>query len=350
VGATHACAVSNCTAALSLALKVAGVQTGDEVVTVSHSFIATANSIRYLGAKPVFVDIDPETYNLRPDLLVGAMGPRTRAILVVHQLGMPCDLAAILPLARERGLAVIEDAACAVGSEVLSDGRWERIGKPHADIACFSFHPRKLLTTGEGGMLTTARQDWDDKLRLWRQHAMSVSDRVRHASSKVVRESYEEVGFNLRMSDIAAAVGREQLKRLPEMLARRRAQVELYRRLLRPLEALRLPRQDDWARSNWQSLCLRFPSGFAQEEVMQRLLDLGISTRRGVMCCHREPAYPAGAWSCRPGQWRCPCGASCLRLSASEAAQDHSLIVPLFHDLREDEQARVAEALAGVFR
>ena len=125
-------------------------------ITVSHSFIATANAIRYCGATPVFVDIEPDTFNIDPALIEAAITPRTRAILCVHQMGMPCDLAAILAVARAHGAAGVEDAACAIGSEILWDGRWERIGRPHGDIACFSFHPRKVMSTGDGGMITTA--------------------------------------------------------------------------------------------------------------------------------------------------------------------------------------------------
>jgi len=150
VGASHACAVSNCTTALHLALLAVGVGAGDEVITVSHSFIATANAVKYCGATPVFIDIEPDTYNMDPALIEAAITPKTKAILCVHQLGMPCDLAAIVEIGRRREVPVIEDAACAIGSEILWNGRWEKIGKPHGDIACFSFHPRKVITTGDG--------------------------------------------------------------------------------------------------------------------------------------------------------------------------------------------------------
>src|SRR3954469_14413334 len=222
VGASHACAVSNCTTALHLALLAAGVKPGDEVITVSHSFIATANAIHYCGAVPVFVDIDPETFNIDPRRIEAAITGKTRAVMCVHQMGMPCDLAAITEIADRNELVVIEDAACAIGSEILWEGKWERVGKPHAHIACFSFHPRKLVTTGDGGMITTNNPDWDRQLRLWRQHGMSVSDLARHGSGKVAFESYDVVGYNYRMTDLQAAVGREQLKRLPALVEKRR--------------------------------------------------------------------------------------------------------------------------------
>ena len=222
VGAVHACAVTNCTSALALALRAVEVGPGDEVVTVSHSFIAAANCISLGGGKPVFIDVLPDTYNLDPAGLDAAITPRTRAVLCVHQIGMPCDLSQILAIAKARGLAVIEDAACAAGSEIFLDGRWQRIGKPHADIACFSFHPRKVITTGEGGILTTANPEYDRLFRLWRQHGMDVASNARHAAENVIFETYPVEGFNYRMTDIQAAIGRKQIERLTTIVERRR--------------------------------------------------------------------------------------------------------------------------------
>jgi dTDP-4-amino-4,6-dideoxygalactose transaminase len=348
VGARHACAVSNCTTALHLALLVVGVKRGDEVITVSHSFIATANSIRYCGGLPVFVDITPETFNLDPARLEAAITARTRAILCVHQIGMPCDLPGILEIAARYGLPVIEDAACAIGSEIRVGDRWERIGKPHGDIACFSFHPRKVITTGEGGMLTTDNADWDRQLRQLRQHCMSVPDTTRHSSAQVVFETYPELGFNYRMTDIQAAVGCEQLKRLPEIVAQRREWAARYRSLLAAIPGLGLPVEPDWARSNWQSFCLHLPDGCDQRQVMQSMLDAGVATRRGIMCSHREAAYPRGTWSCgiEPGSCECAPG-SCQRLRQSEDAQDRTLILPLFPQMSFEQQDQVIAALRG---
>lgn len=343
VGAPHACAVSNCTTALHLALLAVGVA-GDEVITVSHSYIATANSIRYCGAIPVFADIEPETFNISPGRIEPLISERTRAILCVHQMGMPCDLSAILKIAGEHHIPVIEDAACAIGSEILWRGKWERIGKPHADVACFSFHPRKLLTTGDGGMLTTNDPAIDRKFRLWRQHGMSVPDTVRHSSSKVVFESYPELGFNYRMTDIQAAMGREQLKRLPEAVIARREAAARYRELLGDIPGLILPTELEWTRTNWQSFCVRLPEGMDQRQVMQSMLNDGIATRRGVMCAHLEPAYAArGTWRC--AQSECLPGGSCPNLIQSELARNQGIILPLFSGITEEQQSRVAHAL-----
>jgi dTDP-4-amino-4,6-dideoxygalactose transaminase len=344
VGAPHACAVSSGTTALHLALLAVGILPGDEVITVSHSYIATANSIRYCGALPVFVDIEPQTFNIDPRKIEPAIGDRTRAILCVHQMGMPCDLQSILEIAARHKIAVVEDAACAVGSEILFKSKCEKIGKPHADVACFSFHPRKLLTTGDGGMLTSADPELDRKFRLWRQHGMSVPDTVRHGSPQVVFESYPELGFNYRMTDIQAAVGREQLMRLPEAIAHRRKLAARYHDLLADIPGLIFPKEPDWARTNWQSYCVRLPDHADQRQVMQQLLDEGIATRRGIMCAHLEPAYSApNTWRC--AQAHCKPGGSCPNLAESERAQNQGIILPLFDTLTEEQQAKVAQSL-----
>ena len=342
VGAPHACAVSNCTTALHLALLVAGVQPGDEVITVSHSFVATANSIRYCGAIPVFCDIDPLTANLDPLELKRALTPKTRAILCVHQMGMPCDIGAIVDFARAHGLTVIEDAACAIGSEVFRSGQWERIGRPHGDIATFSFHPRKLLTTGDGGMITTRHAAWDERLRLLRQHGMTVSDRTRHDASTVAFEEYAVCAFNYRMTDLQAAVGREQLRRLAEIVGRRRRLADSYRSLLAVLPDVRTAQESDFVRSNWQSFWVRLPAAVDQRAVMQFLLDRGIASRRGICNAHQEPAYRD-----HPETFR-----AASRLRRSEALRDRAIILPLFHNMTLEDQERVvgslAEALAAV--
>lgn len=331
VGARHACAVSSGTAALHLALLSLGVSTGDEVLTVSHTYIATANAVRYCGATPVFVDIGPDSFNVDTAALEAAITARTRAILCVHQMGMPCDLARIVEIGRRHALPVVEDAACAAGSEYAWNGRFERIGRPHGDVACFSFHPRKVISTGDGGMLTTRRADLDLSFRRLRQHAMSVPDTVRHAASQVIFESYPTVGFNYRMTDIQAAVGREQLRRLPLIVQQRRQRAAQYAQTLACIPGLTLPHEPPGSRSNWQSYCVRLPAGCEQRAVMQAMLDAGVSTRRGIMCCHREEAYRG---SCA--------GRS---LPRSESAQDRCILLPLYAQMSFDDQATVLAAL-----
>ena len=336
VGAPYACAVSNCTTALHLALLALGIGPGDEVITASHSFIATANCIRYCGAMPVFVDIDPATYTIDPARAAEAITPRTRAILAVHQMGMPCDLNALLSLAEDHGLHLIEDAACAAGSEYRHGNEWQTIGRPHGTVACFSFHPRKVITAGEGGMLTTSDPKLDAKFRLLRQHGMSVPDTVRHGSASVIFEDYSIVGYNYRMTDIQAAVGLAQLKRLPDIIARRRAVAERYAELLSSVEGIVLPQEPAWARSNWQSYCVRLPDGVGQRDIMQKLLNRNIATRRGIMCAHREKPYAAAVRR--------------HSLRQSEIAQDRSILLPLYAQMTEQDTGYVANTLRNLLQ
>jgi dTDP-4-amino-4,6-dideoxygalactose transaminase len=228
---------------------------------------------------------------------------------------------------------VIEDAACAIGSEILWDGRWERLGRPHGDIACFSFHPRKLLSTGDGGMLTTRSAELDAAFRLLRQHGMSVPDTVRHASSQVVFEEYPIAGFNYRMTDIQAAIGRVQLARLPEIVARRRELAARYSHALNGITGVIPAVEPHWARTNWQSYTVRLLPPRDQRRVMQQMLDEGVSTRRGVMNAHRERAYPAGSWR------------AAGPLVCGEQAQDTTIVLPLYHQMTEEDQDRVIASL-----
>jgi dTDP-4-amino-4,6-dideoxygalactose transaminase len=337
VGAEHACAVSNCTTALHLALLAVGVKPGGEVITVSHSFIAGPNSIRYVGAEPVFVDIEANGFNIDPSRIARAITGRTQAILCVHQMGMPCDMAAVMRVAREHGLPVIEDAACAIGSEILLDGEWRKIGRPIGDVVCFSFHPRKVLTTGEGGMLTTRNPEFDAFFRLARQHGMSVPDTVRHASATVIFEQYPILGYNYRMTDVQAAIGRAQLKRLPGIVRRRRDLADRYSALLMDKPGVTPPAEPAWAQSNWQSYPVRLDPAIDQRALMTRMLEQGVATRRGIMCAHLEPAYADAP----------------LRqdLSRSQAARDNVIILPLFPQMTADEQesvvAAMGDAMAG---
>jgi perosamine synthetase len=329
VGAPYAVAVSSCTAALHLALLVSGVRSGDEVLCPSLSFIATANAIVHTGALPVFVDIDQATYNIDPNCIENAITPRTRAILAVHQIGLPAPLAEISEIAARHGLLVIEDAACAIGAEYKGC----RVGLPHTSMACFSFHPRKILTTGEGGMITTADEELANRLRRLRQHAMTVSDLARHSSEKMLTESYEEVGYNYRMTDLQAAVGMVQLRRLDEMIARRRALALNYTSRLSSLSWLTPPQETPGGCHNFQSYMvrLRADAPVTRDHLMQELLNRGVSSRRGVMAIHREAPYRTWDWD------------GCLPVT--NMVTDTTLILPLFHSLTEDEQDYVMECI-----
>jgi len=324
-------AVSSCTTALHLALLAVGVEPGDEVLCPSLSFIATANAIMHAGALPVFVDVDRATYNIDPDRMERAITPRTRAVLLVHQVGLPAALDEICEVARRHRLMVIEDAACAVGAEYHG----QRIGLPHAGVACFSFHPRKVLTTGEGGMITTADEALVGRMRRLRQHGMGVSDMVRHGSSKVMIESYDEVGFNYRMTDLQAALGCVQLRRLDEMLAKRRALAQRYTERLEKVPWLDPPHEPAGLRHSYQSYMVRLASDapISRDDLMQGLLDRGVATRRGIMAIHREAPY-RGDWD--------------RVLPITNAVTDSTMILPLYHEMTQDEQDYVIECVEQI--
>ncbi|MFI9329691.1 DegT/DnrJ/EryC1/StrS family aminotransferase [Kitasatospora sp. NPDC052868] len=326
LGAPHAVAVSSCTTALHLALIGAGVGPGDEVVVPSLSFIATANAVTYLGAVPVFADVDAETGNLTAGTVEPLLTARTRAVIAVDQGGVPVDLDGIGELVEPRGITVVEDAACGAGS--VYRGRPVGAG---AAIAAYSFHPRKLLTTGEGGMVTCQDGELAARLRRLREHGMSVSAADRHtAGGAGLPETYDEIGFNYRMTDIQAAIGLVQLRRLPEMVARRRELAGRYRELLVGTGA-RLVADPAHGTTNYQS-CWLLPADGAPErtELLARLAAAGVSARRGIMAAHLEAPYK---------------GAARVPLPATELLTRRSLILPLYHALTVQQQDRVVEAL-----
>jgi perosamine synthetase len=288
VGASEAIAVSNCTTALALAVHALGIGPGDEVIVPSLSFIATANAVWQNGATPVFADIDPKTYNLDPASAAAAITSATKAIMPVHQVGLPADMDAFVALADEHGLLLIEDAACAVGATYK--------GRPIGSLgpmACFSLHPRKVITAGEGGMITTQDSELAARLRKLRQHAMDLSDLARHNAEDIVFEAYPERGFNYRMTDMQAALGLCQLDALDGILAERRRLAERYNAAFAGVSHLETPYEPEYAQRTWQSYCVRLGAGAPVErtELMRRLMHDGIPTRRGVMAIHHEGAY-----------------------------------------------------------
>jgi dTDP-4-amino-4,6-dideoxygalactose transaminase len=327
VGAAAAIATTSCTTALHLALHAAGVGPGDEVIVPSLSFIATANSVLHCGATPVFADIDPLTYNLDPDSAERAITPKTKAIMPVHQVGLPADMDRFLEIAQRHGLVLVEDAACAIGARYK--------GTPVGSIGpitCFSLHPRKVITTGEGGMITVSDPKLAERIRRLRQHGMSVSDLARHSTDKVVIESYPEPGFNYRMTDMQAALGLCQMTVLDHVLASRRVLAARYNAALDSIPHLEAPYDPPYAQRTWQSYCVRVGSRspIGRTELMERLLADGIPTRRGVMAIHHEAAY-AGTRADLPH---------------TDAAAADALMLPLFPDLTFEEQDYVIGRLA----
>ena len=325
VGAAHAIATTSCTSALHLALYGLGVSPGDEVIVPSLSFIATANAVWQCGATPVFADVDPETLNLDPEAAERAITPRTKLIMPVHQIGLPADMDSLMDVAARHGLAIMEDAACAIGARY----KGQPIGSV-GPVACFSLHPRKVITTGEGGVITVADDALAERLRQLRQHAMSVSDLARHNTDRVVFESYPERGFNYRMTDMQAALGLCQLEILDEVLERRRVRCERYNEALSAIPEIETPTDPPYASRTWQSYCIRVrpEAGIDRNQLMQHLLDDGIGSRKGIMAIHEEAAYP--------GEYDLP---------HTEAASHEMLMLPLFPDLTAEQQDYVIARL-----
>jgi perosamine synthetase len=328
VGAADAVATTNCTTALQLALYVAGVGPGDEVIVPSLSFIATANAVWQNGGTPVFADVDPLTGNISAATVEPVITARTKAIMPVHQIGLPADMDPLMELAEARGLEIVEDAACAIGARYK--------GRPIGSLgplACFSLHPRKVITTGEGGMITVQDPEVAARLRQLRQHAMDVSDVARHAARDVVIESYPERGWNHRMTDMQAALGLCQLALLDEILEQRRRLAERYTAALDGIPYLTAPYEPEYAERTWQSYAIHVSPAapVGRTDLMRRLLHDGIPTRRGVMAIHTEPAY-AGAD---------------LLLPNTEMITRETMMLPLFAGMTDEQQDHVVDRLAS---
>jgi perosamine synthetase len=294
----------------------------------SMSFIATANSVWQNAATPVFADIDSRTYNLDPAAAERAITERTKAIMPVHQLGLPADMDAFLALADRYGLQIVEDAACAIGA--FYKGR--PIGSL-GPLACFSLHPRKVITTGEGGMIAVHDAAVAERLRRLRQHAMDVSDLARHGAKDVVIETYPERGWNQRMTDMQATLGLCQLEVLDEILETRRRVAERYTEAIERIPHLEAPFEPAYAQRTWQSYAVRLEpdAPIGRNELMRRLLRDGVPTRRGVMAIHEEPAY---------GDFE-------AAVPETEAATRDSLMLPMFAGLTDEQQDHVIDCLAA---
>ena len=325
VGAKYSVAVSNCTTALHLSMIVAGIKQGDEVICPSMSYIATANCIMYVGAKPIFAEVNSD-YNLDINDVEKRITAKTKAILLVHQMGMPADIDTFQKLCKDKGLILIEDAACAIGSEY----KGRKIGS-HSDLVCFSFHPRKVITTGDGGMISTSNKRFNDRLKILRKHAMSISDHERHESKEILFEDHLEVGYNYRMTDIQAAVGIEQLKKLDKIIFERRKIAEKYIEAFKDIDCIRLPIEKEGYKSNYQSfsIYLKQICPIKRNEIMQKLIEKGISSRRGIMTSHQETAY----------KYRNEI------LPISEDLRDNSIIIPLFNGLSPADIKTIVKAL-----
>jgi len=327
VGARHGVAVNSCTTGLHLALIAAGVKPGDEVICPSFSFIATANSILHAGATPVFVDIDPRTYNIDVDLVEAAITERTTAIMPVSQIGLAADLDRINEIAARRGLRVIEDAAPSLGSKI-----GDRCVGSISEITCFSFDARKILTMGEGGVITTNDEAMATRLRQLRAHAASVSLEARHKATTVIIEEYPELGYNYKLTDYQAAIGLVQMTKIETVVNERRRLAARYNELLAGEDRIELPYEPNGYKHVYQCYSIRLRQGLSQIPVMQHMTNNGVSTRR-IMAIHEEPFYR----TLMPG----------IRLAESERAARETLQLPIYVGLTESEQEQVVKALSA---
>jgi perosamine synthetase len=326
VGAKHGVATTSCTTGLHLALATIGIGSGDEVIVPSFTFIASANAILYTGATVVFCEVDPRTFNADPADIEKRITKKTKAIMPVDQIGLGCDIDAINDIAKRHGIDVVEDAAPTIGGTY----KGRRVGS-NAHQTVFSFHPRKVITTGEGGMITTDDEALADKARKLRAHAMSVSDLDRHKADRPILEEYHELGFNYRMTDIQASIGLVQIRRLDELLRIRVAKADRYGRELADLKKVRTPYTPPYATHTYQSYCLDLDRSVDRDDLMARLLRRGVATRRGVMASHLEKVYRD-----RVGK---------VSLPITEEKARSTMLIPLFATMTDDEQSYVIESL-----
>jgi len=329
----HALATTSCTAALHLSTLALQLQPGDEVIVPAFTWVTSAHSAEYVGAKAVFADVDLSTFNLDPAALEAAITPLTRAIVVVHLFGKAAPMDEIMAITQRHKLAVIEDAACAVGSTYK--------GKPigaFGDLGCFSFHPRKVITTGEGGMVTTNRNDLADRVKCLRNHGATGPAFGADPSKPYTMSTFDMLGFNLRMSDIQAAVGVAQMAKLDRLLAERRSLALRYSELLAGIEELIVPTDD--AGHTYQSYVLRLVANDREKRnaIMERLAELKIQTRPGTHAVHRL-GYYANKYGLRAEQFPNAC-----------RAEDTTITLPIFPGMAKEQQLRVVETIKSCIR
>jgi perosamine synthetase len=319
VGSRHAFATSSCTTALHLSLVALGVGPGDEVLVADFTFPATGNVVAHQQAAVVLVDVDPVTFTMDPEDLRRKITPRSRAVLPVHAFGCPADMDRIMAVAAEFGLPVLEDAACALGA--TCGGRaCGSIGT----LGCFSFHPRKVITTGEGGMIVTDDDELADRVRLLRNHG---------GVAETFAYRYEAAGFNYRLSDILAAIGVAQMDKLDELLERRRLLAGRLRELLADVPAVRCPDDPPWGMHIFQSFVVLLDESIDRDRLVADLRRADIETTLGTYALHDQPYFQ------RQGGW------ATGQLPHSHAAYRHSLTLPLYHQMTDEDPATVVAAL-----
>lgn len=332
-GASYAVATTSCTTALHIALISLGIGPGDEVIVPAFTFVATANVCEYVGAKPVFVDIDLDTFNIDVNKIEKALTGKTKAIIPVHLFGLAADMKPIMAIARKYQLAVVEDAACAIGAKYCG----KHVGTM-GDIGCFSFHPRKAITTGEGGLYTTNQKPLAISAISLRDHGMAVSDLNRHKGGAHTLPTCNIVGYNYRMTDLQAAIGVEQVRKLRDILQKRIAKAKIYNRAFKNHQFLQIPFAPDYSNHTYQSyvLLVKENSPLARDEISQKLAAKGIATRPGTQ---NVPLL---------GFYRKKYGYTKKDFPNSTYANENSLTLPLYSKMSDSQQNFVIEQLLKI--
>lgn len=332
LGAKHVIAVSSCTTALHLAVLLANLKAGDEVIVPSYTFVATANALLYAGVVPVFAEIDARTYNIDATKLASYLTPKTKAVLVVDQFGLSADLDAISAFCQTKGLQMIEDAACALGGVY----RGRKVGA-QGRLITLSFHPRKSVTTGEGGAVVTDDDQIAARAKVLRSHGASVSDVERHKAKGVTFESYVELGYNYRLSDVQAAIGFAQMKRADWIFEHRHEVAARYDTALKKIGWIDPPYTPEWAMHPYQTYAALIKPNAPKDRntIIQLLAEKGVSSRRGIPPIHREPYMQT---QLRSG----------VTLPVTDDVSQRTLILPLYPQMTHEEQDQVIAALKGI--
>ena len=332
IGTKYGVATNSCTSGLHLSMRILGIKPGDRVICPSFTCMATANAIHMASAEPQFADIDPLTYNLDPQSVEQAITPETKGILLVHQIGLPADREAFEAIARKHGIVLVEDGACSFGAYYN--------GKPlgaGSQATSYSFHPRKMITTGEGGMIVTDNLEFAEKARALRSTGASISDLERHKAKGVLVQKYHESGYNYRLTDMQAAVGIVQMSRLSEMLRQRKEQAEFYDKQFADLEGIEVPRVPSYATHSYSSYCIRVTKKCrkTRDAILHEMARRGVSCRTGIQPLHFEPCYEDNSHHTVP-------------LTATEIAANETMFLPIFPGMTQSQLEAICTHLRDI--
>lgn len=332
LGVKHAVAMNACTSAMHVAMKIAGVKYGDEVIVADSTCMANVNAINMAGAVPVFVDIDPDTFNINPDLIEAKITPKTKVIMNIDQIGLANDLDRLKEICNKHNLTLLDDAATALGGQYK-----DKYLGAHDVMATFSFHPRKMITTGEGGMLVTNDDHIAEQARILRATGASVSDLERHKAKGMILQKYYDSGYNYRMTDMQAAMGIVQMTKLDRMLEQRKEQAAFYNQHLGGIKGLKVPFVPDYAMPAWSSYCLTLTedAGKSVQDVVAQMSAKNISVRFGIQPLHQEPYFEGAGF--RDEDFPVSCHVA-----------DHTFFIPIYPGMTPQQQQYVVDTLKQI--